>query len=158
MLNGFKQSLGLMTDSWADNVLDRYINKGVNQVRAIDNEVALLNAHMEESRKKLIKIEVEKNTKGVPPPPDDEDKKPWTTRLQNAENAYKEELLLLQKSSDALARTENEYQLDALQKELEFQVERLAIIKKYQSSEKIRNIWLNWVNWKVRHKAQFTIL
>lgn len=55
MLNGFKQSLGLMTDSWADNVLDRYINKGVNQVRAIDNEVALLNAHMEESRKKLIK-------------------------------------------------------------------------------------------------------
>ncbi len=74
MLNGFKQSLGLMTDSWADNVLDRYINKGVNQVRAIDNEVALLNAHMEESRKKLIKIEVEKNTKGVPPPPDDEDK------------------------------------------------------------------------------------
>ena len=132
MLNGFKQSLGLMTDSWADNVLDRYINKGVNQVRAIDNEVALLNAHMEESRKKLIKIEVEKNTKGVPPPPDDEDKKPWTTRLQNAENAYKEELLLLQKSSDALARTENEYQLDALQKELEFQ----AIIKKYQSSEK----------------------
>lgn len=56
--------------------------------------------------------------------------------MQNAENAYKEELLLLQKSSDALARTENEYQLDALQKELEFQVERLAIIKKYQSSEK----------------------
>ncbi len=157
MLNGFKQSLGLMTDSWADNVLDRYINKGVNQVRAIDNEVALLNAHMEESRKKLIKIEVEKNTEGVPPPPDGEDKKPWTTRLQNAENAYKEELLLLQKSSDALARTENEYQLDALQKELEFQVERLAIIKKYQSSEKIRNIWLNWVNWKVRHKAQFII-
>lgn len=35
-----------MTDSWADNVLDRYINKGVNQVRAIDNEVALLNAHI----------------------------------------------------------------------------------------------------------------
>lgn len=136
MLNGFKQSLGLMTDSWADNVLDRYINKGVNQVRAIDNEVALLNAHMEESRKKLIKIEVEKNTEGGTPPPDDKDKKPWTTRLQNAENAYKEELLLLQKSSDALARTENEYQLDALQKELEFQVERLAIIKQYQSSDK----------------------
>ncbi|MBD3589575.1 phage tail tape measure protein [Bacteroides sp. GM023] len=64
------------------------------------------------------------------------DKKPWTTRLQNAENAHKEELLLLRKSSDALARTENEYQLDALQKELKFQVEKLAIIKKYQSSEK----------------------
>lgn len=91
----------------------------------------------------MIKDKVEMEAKnddngggGVPPPPDDKDKKPWTTRLQNAENAYKEELLLLQKSSDALARTENEYQLDALQKELEFQVERLAIIKKYQSSEK----------------------
>lgn len=76
------------------------------------------------------------NGGGGNPPDDDKDKKPWTTRLQNAENAHKEELLLLRKSSDALARTENEYQLDALQKELEFQVERLAIIKKYQSSEK----------------------
>jgi TP901 family phage tail tape measure protein len=91
----------------------------------------------------MIKDKVEMEAKnddngggGVPPPPDDKEKKPWTTRLQNAENAYKEELLLLQKNSDALARTENEYQLDALQKELEFQVERLAIIKKYQSSEK----------------------
>lgn len=137
MLNGFKQSLGLMTDTWADNVLNRYINKGVDQVRAIDKEVSLLNAHMEESRQKLIKIETEKQTgSGGTPPDDDKDKKPWTTRLQNAENAHKEELLLLRKSSDALARTENEYQLDALQKELEFQVERLAIIKKYQSSEK----------------------
>lgn len=91
----------------------------------------------------MIKDKVEMEAKnddngggGGTPPPDDKDKKPWTTRLQNAENAYKEELLLLQKSSDALARTENEYQLDALQKELEFQVERLAIIKQYQSSDK----------------------
>lgn len=92
----------------------------------------------------MIKDKVELETKnetnngggGGTTTPDDKDKKPWTTRLQNAENAYKEEQLLLQKSSDALARTENEYQLDALQKELEFQVERLAIIKKYQSSEK----------------------
>lgn len=91
----------------------------------------------------MIKDKVEMEAKnddnsggGGTPPPDDKDKKPWTTRLQNAENSYKEELLLLQKSSDALARTENEYQLDALQKELEFQVERLAIIKQYQSSDK----------------------
>ena len=91
----------------------------------------------------MIKDKVEMEAKnddngggGGTPPPDDKDKKPWTTRLQNAENAYKEELLLLQKTSDALARTENEYQLDALQKELEFQVERLAIIKQYQSSDK----------------------
>lgn len=91
----------------------------------------------------MIKDKVEMEAKnddngggGGTPPPDDKDKKPWTTRLQNAENAYKEELLLLQKSSDALARTENEYQLDALQKELEFQVKRLAIIKQYQSSDK----------------------
>lgn len=91
----------------------------------------------------MIKDKVEMEAKnddngggGGTPPPDDKDKKPWTTRLQNAENAYKEELLLLQKSSDALAKTENEYQLDALQKELEFQVERLAIIKQYQSSDK----------------------
>lgn len=63
----------------------------------------------------------------------DESKKPWIARLQVAENAYKEELLLLRKNSDTLARTENEYRLDALQKEMEYQGKRLAIIKHYQS-------------------------
>lgn len=63
----------------------------------------------------------------------DNDKKPWNTRLQAAENAYKQELLLLRQNSDALARTENEYQMDALQKETEYQAKRLAIIKQYQS-------------------------
>ena len=63
----------------------------------------------------------------------DDDKRPWNTRLQAVENAYQEELLLLRKKSDSLAQTENEYQLDALQKEQEYQAKRLAIIKHYQS-------------------------
>lgn len=63
----------------------------------------------------------------------DNDKRPWNARLQAAENAYQEELLLLRKKSDSLAQTENEYQLDALQKEQEYQAKRLAIIKHYQS-------------------------
>lgn len=62
-----------------------------------------------------------------------DDKRPWNTRLQAVENAYQEELLLLRKKSDSLAQTENEYQLDALQKEQEYQAKRLAIIKHYQS-------------------------
>lgn len=64
---------------------------------------------------------------------DDKDKQPWNARLQTAENAYKQELLLLRKSSDEQAQTENEYRLDALQKESEYQVKKLAIIKEYQS-------------------------
>ncbi len=64
------------------------------------------------------------------------DKKPWEIKLQNEENSYNEELLLLRKKSDELGRTETEYQLSALQKETEYQVKRLAIIKHYQSTDK----------------------
>lgn len=149
MLNNFKTSLGLMTDSWADNVLNRYINKGVNELRNIDNEITNLNTHIEESRQKLIAIDAKQNPKndgkckvcGNKPCTcgiggDDKDKKPWETRLKNAESAYKEELLLLRKNSDVLARTENEYQLEALQEEAEFQAKRLAIIQHYKSTDK----------------------
>lgn len=66
MLNQFKTSLGLTTDAWADNILDKYINKGVNEVRSIDNELQALNNHIEESRKSLIKIESEKPEKDKP--------------------------------------------------------------------------------------------
>lgn len=133
MLNGFKQSLGLMSDEWANSVLDRYINKGADELRTIDKEILALNEHLEESRQKLVSIEVAGNKDGDGGGGDDKDKKPWVTRLKNVENAYKEELLMLRKQSDELGRTENEYQLDALQKEAEYQAKRLAIIKHYQS-------------------------
>ena len=64
---------------------------------------------------------------------DSKDKKPWVARLQTAENAYKEELLLLRKNSDSRSQTETEYQMDALQSEMEYQAKRLSIIKHYQS-------------------------
>lgn len=133
MLNGFKESLGLMPDEWASGVLDKYINKGVDGLRSIDKEVAALNEHLEESREKLIAIEVAGKEEGGGGDGDDKDKKPWNTRMKAAEKAYKQELLLLRQNSDALARTENEYQLDALQKESEYQAKRLAIIKHYQA-------------------------
>lgn len=137
MLNGFKTSLGLMTDSWADNVLNKYVNKGVNQLRTIDTEITALNGHIEETRNKLIEIEVGKNvTEEDDYTLDDKDKKPWNSRLQATENAFKEELLLLRKKSDSLAQTENEYQLNALQKEIAYQSKRLQIIRHYQSVEK----------------------
>lgn len=138
MLNGFKQSLGLMSDEWANNVLDRYINKGADELRVIDKEILALNEHLEESRQKLVSIEVSGNKDGGDGGgggDDDKDKKPWVTRLKNIENAYKEELLMLRKQSDELGRTENEYQLDALQKEAEYQAKRLAVIKHYQSTD-----------------------
>lgn len=138
MLNGFKQSLGLMSDEWANSVLDRYINKGADELRVIDKEILALNEHLEESRQKLVSIEVSGNKDGGDGGgggDDDKDKKPWVTRLKNIENAYKEELLMLRKQSDELGRTENEYQLDALQKEAEYQAKRLTVIKHYQSTD-----------------------
>jgi TP901 family phage tail tape measure protein len=138
MLNGFKQSLGLMSDEWANSVLDKYINKGADELRIIDKEILALNEHLEESRQKLVSIEVSGNKDGGDGGgggDDDKDKKPWVTRLKNIENAYKEELLMLRKQSDELGRTENEYQLDALQKEAEYQAKRLTVIKHYQSTD-----------------------
>lgn len=81
---------------------------------------------------KIIAMVPEEKTEGGFTP-EDNDKKPWVTRLKNAENAHKEELLLLRRNSDVLAQTENEYQMDALQKEAEYQAKRLAIIKHYKS-------------------------
>ena len=60
------------------------------------------------------------------------DKHPWSEEIQTAENAYNEQLLLLKKSSDKRGQTESEYQMDALQKETDFQLKKLSIINKYQ--------------------------
>lgn len=139
MLNGFKRSLGLITDSWADNVLNKYIYKGVEEMRAIENELTALNAHIEKSRGELIKVASENSVEsneggGSGTDGDNKDKRPWLARLQALDNAHKEELLLLRKNSDELSRTENEYQLDALQKEMEYQAKKIAIVKHYQST------------------------
>lgn len=67
---------------------------------------------------------------------DSKDKKPWEKRLKAVENTYQQELLITRRKSDELGQTENEYQLTALQKELEYQSKRLSIIKAYQSTEK----------------------
>lgn len=64
---------------------------------------------------------------------DSKDKHPWNTEIQAAENAYNEQLLLLKKSSDKRGQTETEYQMDALQKETDFQLKKLEIINRYQS-------------------------
>ena len=91
MLNGFKTSLGLTTDAWADNVLNEYINKGTNKLRSLDREIQTLNQHIEESREKLIKIESEK------PQPvknnsttkeDDDDEKALKKRLEREKILY----------------------------------------------------------------------
>lgn len=58
MLNQFKTSLGLYTDSWADNVLNVYANKGVEQLRSIDKELSVLDKRIVDSRQKLIDLDV----------------------------------------------------------------------------------------------------
>lgn len=99
-----------------------------------EERVAKLAGYVDKKKELEKIIAMVPNLSGpVVPIVDDEDKKPWVTRLKNIENAYKEELLLLRKKSDELGRTENEYQQDAIQKEMEYQAKRLAIIKQYQS-------------------------
>ena len=121
MLNGFKTSLGLTTDAWADNVLNEYINKGTNKLRSLDREIQTLNQHIEESREKLIKIESEK------PQPvknnsttkeDDDDEKALKKRLEREKILYTQKQAFLKamylEGGDETLQTEKQ-----LNKELE---------------------------------------
>ena len=128
MLNGFKTSLGLTTDAWADNVLNEYINKGTNELRSLDREIQTLNQHIEESREKLIKIESEK------PQPvknnstteeDDDDEKALKKRLEREKVLYTQKQAFLKamylEGGDETLQTEKQ-----LNKELEcLQMEHL---------------------------------
>lgn len=128
MLNGFKTSLGLTTDAWADNVLNEYINKGANDLRSLDREIQTLNQHIEESREKLIKIESEKpqpvkvnSTTGE----DDEDETALKKRLEQEKVLYTQKQAFLKamflEGGDETLKTEKQ-----LNKELEcLQMEHL---------------------------------
>ena len=48
------------TDAWADRTIKDVENKGIDVINAVDEEITALNEHLEESRKKLIKVESEK--------------------------------------------------------------------------------------------------
>lgn len=129
MLNGFKTSLGLTTDSWADNVLNEYINKGANELRSLDREIQTLNQHIEESREKLIKIEAEK-PKPVKNNPtteegNDDDQKELKKRLEQEKALYRQKQAFLKamylEGGDETLQTEKQ-----LNKELEcIQLEHL---------------------------------
>lgn len=120
ILNGFKTSLGLYTDEWADNVLNTYTNKGLNQIRAIDTELQALNQHIEESRKSLIKVESEK--------PTTESKNPASGGL-DAEAAKK----LLKSKLDAEAVIYAKHQADLKAMYLTGQDETLQTEKQYNA-------------------------
>lgn len=143
MLNGFKQSLGLMSDEWANNVLNKYVNKGADELRTIDKEILTLNEHLEESRQKLIAIEVagkDNNDGGGDKCPvcgnkpctcgKDTDKalKAKETALQQhyqeQQNILKEELL-----NEKL--TQDKYQQELYKAEATYLLSRKALLEKY---------------------------
>lgn len=68
--------------------------------------------------------------------PDDSNKKPWNTKLQELENTYAKEVMMMKQQSDLRGQSESEYHMDSLQKEAEYQAQRIAIIRSYQSKAK----------------------
>lgn len=142
MLNGFKQSLGLMTDSWADNVLNSYVNKGVNQVRAIDKEMSVLNAHMEESRQKLIKIEVDNTATGSdkkcpicgnePCTCSSDPEKAMKAREESLKRAMQEEQTLWKNDLMNKQVTQEEYQQALYDSEMMFLLGKKALLEEYK--------------------------
>lgn len=127
MLNQFKTSLGLYTDSWADNVLNVYANKGVEQLRSIDQELSVLDKRIVDSRQKLIDLEVKdeeqktnttNGTGGTGDEKESEKKKRIQKELERIETDKMKQMTHLQKLYlEGEIKTDEEY--TALQIDLE---------------------------------------
>lgn len=48
-----------MTDGWANSVINSVEQKGIAAIRAVDEEIEVINKHIEDSRKKLIQVQSE---------------------------------------------------------------------------------------------------
>lgn len=110
------------------------IKKRDEELKQISSTVERLNSEIASSSAVII-TDDNKGGGGGGGTDDPDDKQPWNVKLQAAENAYNQELLLLRKSSDERAQTENEYQMDAIQSELDYQAKRIAIIKSFQKAD-----------------------
>lgn len=119
ILNQLKLSAGFTTDAWADHVLDKFINKGVNELRSLDREIQALNGHIEESREKLIQLEAKRNAekKTVTTGGTGEDKekdKLLKARLEKEKMRYEREQSELKKiylaGNDETLQTEKQFQ------------------------------------------------
>lgn len=99
----FDRSLNLIPSSWATETVNAYVNKGVNELRAIDKEIEALNQHIEEGRQKLISLEAEKtNTELQPTTVTASDKPDKTAKQPTPEEIAAEELKKKLESEKAL--------------------------------------------------------
>lgn len=138
MVNQASTLLKGTTDNWADETIDSWANRYVFKLKNLAKEETQLTNMLQDNIKKSLSRDTTKDNAnagngGSGNGTDSKDKHPWNTEIQAAENAYNEQLLLLKKSSDKRGQTETEYQMDALQKETDFQLKKLEIINRYQS-------------------------
>lgn len=138
MVNQASTLLKGTTDNWADQTIDQWANRYVNKLKGLAKEETDLTKMLKDNITKSLSRKGDDTSGsggngGTGGTGDkDKDKKPWNARLQEEENYYNDELLLLRKKSDERGQTEAEYQMDILQKEAVFQLKKLAIIKEYQ--------------------------
>jgi len=137
MVNQISTTLKGTTDNWADETIDSWANRYVSKLKNLSKEETTLTKMLQDNITKSLSRNITKDDKkggngdagnGTA----SKDKHPWNEEIQSAQNAYNEQLLLLKKSSDKRGQTESEYQMDALQKETDFQLKKLSIINKYQ--------------------------
>lgn len=140
-LNAMKTSIGLYTDKWADNVLDNYANKGVRAIRAVDKEIADLNARMSESRQKLIKIEVDTTTGddkkcsicgNKPCTCSSDPEKAMKAYEESLKRAMQEEQNLWKEALVNKKKTQDEYQKALYDSEIKFLLGKKALLEKYK--------------------------
>ena len=133
MLNGFKTSLSLPTDQWADKILNEYTNAAVNDIREIDTEIVALNTHIEESRQKMIDLETEKPIKkptplGLGGDDDDTAKKRLKKKLDAEKTLYEKHEADLKKQYLEGTKTEKEYNTELERLQLEHLARSMEIV------------------------------
>lgn len=142
VLNSMKTAIGLYTDQWADNVLDRYVNKGVRELQAIDKEIDSLNEHIEEGRQKLISIETKKGGGSTKCPVCGNAPCTCGGDTDKADKAFKERDALLKKAMQTERNlwkedfqnkkvTEEEYNQALYDTEIIFLTSKKALLEKY---------------------------
>ncbi len=140
-LNDMKAAAGLPLDKWASGVIDAYANKGVNQVRSIENELAALDKHIADAKQKLIELETKTTTVNplVTTQTDAGDGDPYKEKLAKAEAEYYDKIAQIKKEYlDNDKMTQQEYNQQMQDAERELLDAKLAIYEK--DPEKRRQI------------------
>ncbi|MDR0939910.1 MAG: phage tail tape measure protein [Mediterranea sp.] len=131
---GFYDKVNLVPPEWINVPLEAYVNKGVKQLRTIDQEILTLNGHIEENRQKLIALEATKQSGdggGTPTGDGNDEEDLFKAREEEIRKAMQEEQNLWKEEYYNQQHTQEEYQQALYDSEMTYLLKRKALLEMY---------------------------